>query len=101
MAVQRYGFIFKAPGMQFLTHNGRLESETFAATLCGVASVEEALLVAQELLTRHVQLIELCGAFSEAEVEQIRDAVDDRIPVAAVHYSAQTQQRLQQLSPGP
>jgi hypothetical protein len=98
MAVQRYGFIFKAPGMQFLTHNGRLESETFAATLCGVASVEEALLVAQELLTRHVQLIELCGAFTEAEVEQIRTAIDDRVPVAAVHYSAETRERLQQLS---
>jgi hypothetical protein len=98
MAVQRYGFIFKAPGMQFLTHNGRLESETFAATLCGVASVEEALLVAQELLTRHVQLIELCGAFTEAEVEQIRTAVDDRVPVAAVHYSAVTREHLQQLS---
>lgn len=98
MAVQRYGFIFKAPGMQFLTHNGRLESETFAATLCGVASVEEALLVAQELLTRHVQLIELCGAFTEAEVEQIRTAIDDRVPVAAVHYSPETRERLQQLS---
>ena len=98
MAVQRYGFIFKAPGMQFLTHNGRLESETFAATLCGVASVEEALLVAQELLTRHVQLIELCGAFTEAEVEQIRTAIDDRVPVAAVQYSAETRERLQQLA---
>lgn len=96
MAVQRYGFIFKAPGMQFLTHNGRLESETFAATLCGVASVEEALLVAQELLTRHVQLIELCGAFTEAEVEQIRTAIDDRVPVAAVQYSPETRERLQQ-----
>jgi hypothetical protein len=98
MAVQRYGFIFKAPGMQFLTHNGRLESETFAATMCGVASVEEALLVAQELLTRHVQLIELCGAFTEAEVEQIRTAIDDRVPVAAVQYSAETRERLQQLA---
>ena len=98
MAVQRYGFIFKAPGMQFLTHNGRLESETFAATMCGVASVEEALLVAQELLTRHVQLIELCGAFTEAEVEQIRTAIDDRVPVAAVQYSPETRERLQQLA---
>jgi len=98
MAVQRYGFIFKAPGMQFLTHNGRLESETFAATLCGVASVEEALLVAQELLTRHVQLIELCGAFTEAEVEQIRTAIDDRVPVAAVQYSPETREHLQQLA---
>ncbi|MCK1792015.1 DUF6506 family protein [Pseudomonas violetae] len=98
MAVQRYGFIFKAPGMQFLTHNGSLESEAFAATLCGVASVEEAELVAQELLTRHVQLIELCGAFTEAEVERIRSAIDDRISVAAVHYSPETLQRLQQLS---
>lgn len=98
MAVERYGFIFKAPGMQFLTHNGRLESDTFAATLCGVASVEEAVMVAQELLTRHVQLIELCGAFTEAEVEQIRTAIDDRIPVAAVQHSPETQQRLQQLA---
>lgn len=98
MAVQRYGFIFKAPGMQFLTHNGTLESDAFAATLCGVANVEEAVLVAQELLTRHVQLIELCGAFTALEVEQIRTAIDDRIPVAAVQYSADASHRLQQLS---
>lgn len=98
MAVQRYGFIFKAPGMQFLTHNGSLESDAFAATVCGVACVEEAVLVAQELLTRHVQLIELGGAFTEVEVAQIRAAIDDRIPVAAVQHSAETSQRLQRLS---
>ncbi|WP_449433096.1 DUF6506 family protein [Pseudomonas putida] len=98
MAMQRYGFIFKAPGMQFLTHNGRLESDTFSATMCGVASAEEAVLVAQELLTLHVQLIELGGGFSEAEVEQIRAAIDDRIPVAAVQHSPQTQERLLQLA---
>ncbi|KIY40933.1 hypothetical protein TZ03_09420 [Pseudomonas sp. 10-1B] len=97
MAVQRYGFIFKAPGMQFLTHNGSLESDTFNATVCGVASVAEAQIVAQELLTRHVQLIELCGAFTETEVEQVRTAIGDRVPVAAVQYSPETRQRLQQL----
>ena len=92
MAVQRYGFIFKAPGMQFLTHNGRLESDTFAATLCGVASVEEAVLVAQDLLTRHVQLIELCGAFTEADAEQIRQPSDERILAAAVHKTPESGQ---------
>ncbi|MFJ4394922.1 DUF6506 family protein [Pseudomonas sp. NPDC089396] len=98
MAVQRYGFIFKAPGMQFLTHNGSLESDAFTATVCGVANVEEAVLVAQELLTRHVQLIELCGAFTEADVEQIRNAIGDRVALAAVQYSAETRQRLEQLA---
>lgn len=97
MALQRYAFIFKAPGMEFLTHNGRLESEAFEATLCGVADVEQAVLVAQELLTRRVQLIELCGAFSAAEVEQIRAALDYRIPLGAVHYGSEERQRLQQL----
>lgn len=95
MALQRYAFIFKAPGMDFLTHNGSLESEAFAATLCGVADVEQAVLVAQELLTRHVQLIELCGAFSAEEVARVRSALDDRIPVGSVQYSAEERQRLQ------
>ena len=97
MALQRYAFIFKAPGMNFITHNGRLESEAFEATLCGVANIDEALLVAQELLTRHVQLIELCGAFSAEEVEQVRAALAERIPVGAVHYDGAQRARLQQL----
>lgn len=95
MAVQRYGFIFKAPGMDFLNHNGKLESENFSATLCGVADAEQAVMVALELLTRHVQLIELCGAFSEAEVAQIRLALNDKIPLGSVQYSAEDRQRLQ------
>ena len=96
MALQRYAFIFKAPGMDFLTRNGRMESEDFAATLGGVADIEQAVLVAQELLTRHVQLIELCGAFSAEEVEQIRGALGERIPVGSVQYSAAERERLQQ-----
>lgn len=96
MALQRYAFIFKAPDMDFLTHSGCLESASFAATLCGVADVEQAVLVAQELLTRHVQLIELCGAFSAEEVAQVRAALDDRIPVGVVQYSGEERQRLQQ-----
>ena len=98
MAVQRYAFIFKAPGMDFMTHNGKLESDAFSATLCGVADVEQAVMVALELLTHHVQLIELCGAFSEAEIEQIRQALDGRIALGAVQYSAEDRARL--LQPG-
>lgn len=95
MAVQRYGFIFKAPGMDFLTHNGQLESDSFSATLCGVADVEQAVMVALELLTRHVEVIELCGAFSADEVGQIRLALNDKIPLGVVQYSAEDRQRLQ------
>ena len=95
MALARYGFIVKGPDLELIKHHGRIKTELFDMAVSGVQSVEEAILVAQELLTRRVQLIELCGAFTAEEADLIREAVNDLIPIGRVRYSDEERARLQ------
>jgi hypothetical protein len=60
----------------------------------GVQTVDEAILVAQELLTKRVQLVELCGAFSAEDADRIRAATNDLIPIGRVQYTAEERERL-------
>lgn len=86
MLQQRYGFIVKTPDMDFLAHQGRLKSEQFEIAVCAVRTVEEAVMVAQELLTRHVQVIELSGGFDARDAEQVSQALQGRARVGLVQY---------------
>ncbi|MFC6671033.1 DUF6506 family protein [Marinobacterium aestuariivivens] len=95
MALARYGFIVKGPDLELIKHHGRIKTELFDMAVSGVQNVEEAMLVAQELLTKRVQLIELCGAFSAEEADRIREAVNDQVPVGRVQYSEAERERLQ------
>lgn len=95
MALARYGFIVMGPDLEIIKHHGRIQTELFDMAVSGVQTVEEAILVAQELLTKHVQLIELCGAFSAEDADRIRDAVNDLVPIGRVQYSDEERERLQ------
>ncbi|OMH30788.1 DUF6506 family protein [Motiliproteus sp. MSK22-1] len=94
MALQRYGFIVKSADLDMFKHQGQIASEHFNMSVSGVRDVSEAILVAQEMLTRRVQLIELCGGFSTEEAQQIRDGINDHIPVGVVQYSPEERERL-------
>ncbi|MEH6825331.1 MAG: DUF6506 family protein [Motiliproteus sp.] len=94
MALQRYGYIVKAADLEVIKHQAHIKSEQFQMMVAGVGSVDEAILAAQEMLTREVQLIELCGGFSGADEDQIRDAINDRIPLGRVQYSDEERDRL-------
>ncbi len=94
MALQRYGFIVRAADLDMFKHVGRIASEGFDMSISGVQSVDEAILVAQEMLTRRVQLIELCGAFSEEDAARISEAVNDMIPIGRVQYTPEQRERL-------
>jgi hypothetical protein len=94
MALARYGFIVKGPDLEFFKHQGRIQTELFDMAVSGVQTVDEAILVAQELLTKRVQLVELCGAFSAEEADRIRAATNDLIPIGRVQYTAEERERL-------
>ena len=94
MALQRYGFIVKSADLDMFKHHGQIASEQFSMSVSGVSSVDEAILVAQEMLTRRVQLIELCGGFSPEDAQRIRDAINDHIPVGVVQYTDEERARL-------
>ena len=95
MALQRYGFIVKSADLEMFKHHSRLASENFDMSIAGVQDVAQAEMVAQEMLTKGIQLIELCGGFSGEDAQRIRDAINDHIPVGYVQYSDEERQRLQ------
>lgn len=94
MALQRYGFIVKSAGLEMFKHHSRLASETFDMSISGVSDVEQARLVAMEMVTKGIQLIELCGGFSMDDAQSIREAINDHIPVGVVQYTPPEKERL-------
>ncbi|MBY4675185.1 DUF6506 family protein [Marinobacterium arenosum] len=94
MALERYGFIVKSADLEFLKHHARLKSDAFDMSISGVSNVEEAMLVAQEMITKGIQLIELCGGFLPEDAQRVRDAINDHIPVGVVQYSDEERARL-------
>jgi phosphoribosylformylglycinamidine (FGAM) synthase-like amidotransferase family enzyme len=95
MALQRYGFIVKSTDLEMFKHHSRLASENFDMSISGVQDVAQAELVAQEMITKGIQLIELCGGFSAEDAQRIRDAINDHIPVGYVQYTDDERKRLQ------
>ena len=94
MALQRYGYIVKAADLEVIKHHAYIKSDQFQMMVAGVGSVDEAIMAAQEMLTRDVQLIELCGGFSAEDSEQISAAIEDRVPLGRVQYSDEERDRL-------
>lgn len=80
--IQKYGYIFKAPGF----HNDRrtMDSGSFRAEIAAVGRIEDACGVARELVSEGVELIELCGSFGEKGAAMVSEAVAGVVPVAFV-----------------
>ncbi|MBE9398208.1 hypothetical protein IOQ59_13180 [Pontibacterium sp. N1Y112] len=95
MPLQRYGFIVKSADLEMFKHHARLHSENFDMSVAGVSDVSQAVLVAQEMLTKGIQLIEMCGGFSAEDAQQVREAINDHIPVGYVQYTDEERARLQ------
>ena len=95
MALNRYGFIVKSADLEMFKHHARLHSDNFDMSIAGVADVAQAQLVAQEMITKGIQLIEMCGGFSAEDAQSVRDAINDHIPVGCVQYTDEERQRLQ------
>jgi 2-keto-3-deoxy-6-phosphogluconate aldolase len=87
MTLNRYAFIIKAPGYQAIEHTATLASEQFNTQVLGVADLPSAIQAAQSLIQTGVQLIELCGGFSEEEAAQLSQAIHHQVPVGVVIYS--------------
>ncbi|WP_116474389.1 DUF6506 family protein [Zobellella maritima] len=94
MPLSRYGFIIKATDLEMFKHHGRIKSELFDIAVSGVQSVDEAIMAAQEMLTRRIEAIELCGGFSAEEEAQIREAINDHVPLGRVQYREQDRNRV-------
>jgi uncharacterized membrane protein YjjB (DUF3815 family) len=97
MPLTRFAFIIKAPGYVAHQHTATLSSAQFNTQVVGVADMLSAIQAAQQLIQTGVQLIELCGGFSEQEAAQLRQAIDHQVPVGVVVYSAEQTAALAQI----
>ncbi|MFT5706787.1 MAG: hypothetical protein ACI9ES_001074 [Oceanospirillaceae bacterium] len=96
MALQKYGFIVKSPDLNLFTNHSQIATDNFNMMICGVPDAEHANYAAQEMLTKGVQLIELCGSFTAQEAQAIRDSIKDLVPVGFVQYTDDERARIKQ-----
>ena len=72
--------------------------DTVGSLVCvGVRTVEEAPVIARQLVEEGVELIELCGGFGGAGLGAVVSAVSGRAPVGAVFYGVDASSGLQRL----
>jgi hypothetical protein len=87
MMLTSFAFIVKAPGYSAEQHHAQLLSEQFSTRVVGVSNLAEAILVVCKLIGDGVQLIELCGGFSEKDRAEIEAETGHKVPVGVVVYN--------------
>jgi hypothetical protein len=97
MSLARFGFIVKGPGYVLGQHFAKLESSVFHTSVIGLSDIDGALDAAKIMLTDRIQLIELCGGFSEEEAAQVRLSIAEKVPVGVVVYDVKTVAEIQKL----
>ncbi len=94
MPLARFAMLIRGPGYDPAIHRQVLDSGAFATTVVCMATFEQALPVARELVDSGIQLIELCGGFSPEQALKISEHLGGRIPVGVVRYAEDEQRRL-------
>jgi hypothetical protein len=84
MALIDFAFIVFGPDYNPDDHSQTLQSAALKTRIIGVDSLDRAEVVAQELVSEGVQLIELCGWFGPKGAARIIEAVGDKVPVGFV-----------------
>ncbi len=85
MALTRFGFI--VTGDNFTQLQG---TDRFKMTVVGVASPEQGIEVAKQMVKDGIQLIELCGGFSPVWAGKIIEAIGYAVPVGVVAYGPES-----------
>ena len=80
-------FIVKSRDFDPAVHHTCMESAFNKTIVYGVSTIEQACEVARREVQNGVQLIDLCGAFGEAGMQAVVDAIDCDVPVGYVVYS--------------
>jgi hypothetical protein len=86
MQISRYAFIVKGPDYFPEQHTSEIRSPQFSTRIVGVSDYRTALLTAEQLIADGIQLIELCGGFTESEAVELRLSTGKRIPIGVVKY---------------
>jgi len=90
MALTSFGFIVTGQGLDPSQHRMEMRSSTFTMLAVGVSHVDQAPAVAQAMVTRGVQLIELCGGFGATGTARVLEAIGHAVPVGSVGYGPES-----------
>lgn len=82
----RYGFINLGNGYLPAKHNAVIDSPDFSSRIICVSTIDEAIIVAEQMVQDGIQVIELCGEFGQSGAFQIVNAIDCKIPVGYVSF---------------
>ena len=79
-------FIFLAPQADPSQHQADIQTPQVTLLVRGVQNYQEAVNLAQQLLTEGVQALELCGGFGNIGTAKIVEAIEHKIPVGTVRF---------------
>lgn len=82
--LSKYAFLVKHKSYSSDTQHAFMGSDEFTTTIVGVSNVEEAVAVTKGLMENGIQLVELCGGFTEEEKKYIKQKVKHAIPMGVV-----------------
>ncbi|HJW56631.1 MAG TPA: DUF6506 family protein [Burkholderiaceae bacterium] len=97
MTLSRFAMIIKGPGYDPEVHREEIASQLFSTTIVCVSSFDQAILVAQELVDRGIQLIELCGGFSPDQASDLQNSINSYVPIGVVRYTEEERLKLAKL----
>jgi hypothetical protein len=81
-------FIFLAPQADPSQHQAEIQTPQVTLLIRGVQNYQEAVILAQQLVTEGVQALELCGGFCNIGTAKIVEAVKHKIPVGTVRFDS-------------
>src|SRR5688572_19085458 len=90
MALTNWVFLYCAPGLPPQGHVETVSSAACTTTLAGFPGTDAALDACRAALAerlREAQLVELCGAFSSAHLQQLRPLLPAGVPIGLVTYT--------------
>jgi Family of unknown function (DUF6506) len=87
MSFTGYAFIYLGSGEEDpAVDRVVIERGGLRTVIAAIPSRDLVAPVAAELVADGAQSVELCGAFAAADVQAVREAIDQSVPVGAVHF---------------
>lgn len=90
MALERWLFLYTAPGVPAEGRIDVVQTAASTTTLAGFPSTDTAMSACRSTLratVASVQLVELCGAFDASHVVAVRGLVGTAVPIGLVAYT--------------
>ncbi len=90
----KYGYIILGDGYQPNKHHAVIASNELSSRIICVQSLEEAIIVAKQMVKDGIEVIELCGEFGQSGAFQIVNAINCQIPVGYVSFAGYEHDKL-------